>query len=451
MPTIEPFRGVYYNPQKIANPAAVVAPPYDVIDTQLGTELLARSPYNIIRLILGKSAREKGSARETAAYRQAADTLADWCRRGILVTDDRPAIYYLEEEFTALGTTYCRKGFIGLLRLDDLKQDAVLPHEQTMSGPKEDRLQLMQACRANFSQIFTLYDDPDLLVEKTLQQHRREAVPFLEIRAGDSLDGISRRLWRVVEEDAIRKVQAVLAPQSLLIADGHHRFETALKYRQRRREQEPDAAPGQPYDFVMVYGTNTASPDLAILPTHRLLSSYPGLNPDSFRQRAGKFFQLTPLEPPAADSGETAAWLLARLQREEAGIHFIAVVGRQPDYFLLSLPPAKLAAAMAAMPPALATMDVAALQHLLFDRALGISAADMKSQRYTSFTQDAAAAIDAVRAGENQLAILLRPTSISQVRQVATAGEKMPQKSTFFYPKLVTGLILYLFDSCQQA
>ncbi len=448
MPIIEPFRGVYYNPEKAGSPAAVVAPPYDVIDQAMASTLLARSPYNIIRLILGKSAGEKGQPREAAAYRQAATILETWCREQVLVSDDRPAFYYLEEEFTALGIDYCRKGFIGLLRLDDLAPDAVLPHEQTMSGPKADRLQLMQACQANFSQIFTLYDDPELVVERTLQHYCRPADPFLAITGSDNPDQVSRRLWRVADPEAIRRVKEVLEPQSLLIADGHHRFETALRYRQLRRQEEPGAPPGQPYDFVMVYGTNTASPDLAILPTHRLLSGYPGLTGEYFRRRAGEYFQLTDMEPPTAAEAETGAWLLERLRQAGDGIHFIAVIGKRPDFILLSLPREKAAAMTAALPAALATMDVSALQHLLFDRALGISAADMKNQRYTSFTQDAAAAIRAVRSGENQLAILLRPTSIAQVREAATAGEKMPQKSTFFYPKLATGLILYLFNGC---
>jgi len=172
VPIIQPFNGVFYHPDQQKNLARLVAPPYDVITADYKQELLARNPYNIVRLILGKSAQEKGKPRPESEYRQAAETLKTWRRENILVHDQKPALYYLEEEFTALGKKYCRKGFIGLLELGGLGNKSVLPHEKTMSGPKEDRLKLMNACRAGFSQIFTLYDDPDLVIEQELQQHR---------------------------------------------------------------------------------------------------------------------------------------------------------------------------------------------------------------------------------------------------------------------------------------
>jgi len=443
VPIIQPFNGVFYHPQQHKNFAQLVAPPYDVITAEYKQELLARDPHNIIRLILGKSAQEKGKPRPEEEYQQAAKTLKAWRRENILVHDQKPAFYYLEEEFTALGKKYCRKGFIGLLELSNLDSKSVLPHEKTMSGPKEDRLKLMSACRADFSQIFTLYDDPDLVIERELQQHRETKEPFISLK---SLVGIERRIWPITNPAAIDRIRNILAPQSLFIADGHHRFETALNYRQLRRRMEGNPESLQPYDHVMVYCANTSGTNLAILPTHRLVSSYPGLNRKIFTKKVKEIFQLSPVHPSAQAPQSIANHLLRVLNLQDEGNHFIVAIGNKPDCFLVSLEPRRGRELMKNIPASLTSLDVSVLDHLLFKQALGISAEDMETQRYTSFIQDAGAAVESVMKGENQMAVLLRPTDINQVKSVAAAGEKMPQKSTFFYPKLLTGLILYLFD-----
>ena len=443
MPIIQPFNGVFYHPKQQKNLSQLVAPPYDVITAEYKQELLARDPHNIIRLILGKSAQEKGKPRPDEEYHQAAETLKAWRREHILVSDQKPAFYYLEEEFSALGKLYCRKGFIGLLELDGLSSRSVLPHEKTMSGPKEDRLKLMSSCRADFSQIFTLYDDPDLVIEQELQQHRETREPFISLK---SVVGIERRIWPVRNPAAIERIREILAPQSLFIADGHHRFETALNYRQLRRQQEGNPDNRQPYDYVMVYCTNTSSTDLAILPTHRLVSAYPGLNRKMFTEKVEEIFQLSPVHPSAQAPKSIANHLLRVLNlKGEENNRFVVVIGNKPDCFLVSLEPRRGRELMKNMPSSLTSLDVSVLDHLLFKQALGINAGDMETQRYTSFIQDAGAAVESVMKGENQMAVLLRPTDINQVKSVAAAGEKMPQKSTFFYPKLLTGLILYLF------
>ncbi|MEA2108615.1 MAG: DUF1015 domain-containing protein [Pseudomonadota bacterium] len=442
MPIIQPFNGVFYHPSQQKNLAQLVAPPYDVITAEYKQELLARNLHNIIRLTLGKSAQEKGEPRPEEEYQQAAETLEEWCRENILVHDQKPAFYYLEEEFSALGKKYCRKGFIGLLALDGLDNKSVLPHEKTMSAPKEDRLKLMSACRADFSQIFTLYDDPELIIEQELQQYRETRKPFISLK---SVVGIERRIWPVRNPAAIDRIRKILAPQSLFIADGHHRFETALNYRKLRRQQEGNPDSRQPYDYVMVYCTNTSSADLAILPTHRLVSGYPGLNPEMFTEKMGGIFRLSPTRPDTQDPKAIASHLVQILKQQGDGNHFIAVIGKKPDCFLISLESHQAQELMKDIPTPLASLDVSVLDHLLFNQTLNISAEDMETQRYTSFSQDAETAVESIMKGENQLAVLLRPTDINQVKSVAAAGEKMPQKSTFFYPKLLTGLILYLF------
>ncbi|MBN2232828.1 MAG: DUF1015 domain-containing protein [Deltaproteobacteria bacterium] len=444
MPIIKPFAGTCYNPERVADLAAVVAPPYDVIKETVQAALRARDPHNVIRLILGKSVQEKDVERPEADYVNAADTLAVWKRENILVTDPEPALYYLEEEFTALGTHYCRTGFIGLLQLDRLPASAVLPHEQTLDGPKADRLRLMQHTRANFSQIFTLYDDPEMVVDETLGAHRTTAAPAMVL---PDVDGVARRLWRVTDADAIARVREVLAPQPLFIADGHHRFETALRYRELQLaagNDDPDA----PFQHLMVYCSNMAGPGLAVLPTHRLVSGYNRLTADEFRTRLGDRFTITevPLAGDPPDAG--ANQLAARLAAAGAGCHFAVMLEQPPRGLLLTLTPAG-AARLAGLHPALASLDVTVLHRLLLEEALEISVQDTATQRYISYVQDPVDAFAAVADGRADLAVLLRPTSVYQVKEVAAAGEKMPQKSTFFYPKLLTGLVLYLFDPAQ--
>lgn len=441
MPIIKPFTGTCYNPERVSDLTTVVAPPYDVINEARQAELRARDPHNIIRLILGKSVAEKDVARPEADYIRAAETLGAWIAKKVLTTDREPALYYLEEEFTALGRNYCRTGFIGLLQLDRLPDGAVLPHEQTLDGPKADRLRLMQHTRANFSQIFTLYDDPEMVVEETLRAHRATIAPAMTL---PDVDGVSRRLWRVTDAAAVTRVQEVLAPQPLFIADGHHRFETARRYRELQLaagNNDPDA----PFQQVMVYCTNMAGPGLAVLPTHRLISGYGRLTVDEFCARLGNRFTVIEVPLSGKNLNALAQELTARLATAGEGCHFIVILGKPPRGLLLTLTPAG-AARLTEIHPALASLDVTVVHRLLLGESLAISTQDTASQRYISYVQEPAEALAAVAGGHADLAVLLRPTSVYQVREVAAAGEKMPQKSTFFYPKLLTGLVMYLHE-----
>ncbi|MEA1923997.1 MAG: DUF1015 domain-containing protein [Pseudomonadota bacterium] len=436
MPQIEAFKGTYYNPEFIDNMASVTAPPYDVISGPGKSKLLAESPYNVIRLILGKSAQEMGGSRPQSEFQEAASTFNQWLSEKVLINDPEPALYDLEEEFEAVGKRYCRRGFIGLLKLDS-KKNAVRPHEKTMSAPKEDRLELTRHCRANFSQIFTLYEDQENTVEEALAQARRPEtmLTFTE-------DGITRRLWRITDAKAIAAAKTHLNDREIFIADGHHRYETALLYQQEKKTAAPDAGENQPWNYVMSYFSSMSDPGLAILPTHRLLSNFTTPDPTELENRLAAYFTI---EKCVADDNRVPE-LLNQLEKSGDNSSFIFIACNIAEPLLLTLKKDAAAEILDKLPTSLAALDVSVLQQLVFCHILNISSADMEQQRYTRYTQDAATAIDAVRTGEAQIAVLLKSTKIEQVREVALQGEKMPQKSTFFYPKLATGLLINRLD-----
>ncbi len=436
MPQIEAFKGTYYNPEIINNLASVTAPPYDVISGPGKSKLLASSPYNVIRLILGKSAQEMGGSRPQSEFQEAASTFNQWLSEKVLINDPEPALYDLEEEFEAVGKRYCRRGFIGLLKLEGEK-NAVRPHEKTMSAPKEDRLELTRHCRANFSQIFTLYEDSKNTVEEALAKARQSEtmLTFTE-------DGITRRLWRITDAKAIAAAQTHLKDREIFIADGHHRYETALLYQQERKKAAPDAGENQPWNYVMSYFSSMSDPGLAILPTHRLLSNFPTPDAVELEKRLAAYFTI---EKCTADNDQ-AQDLLDQLKKSGDNSSFIFLADNIAEPLLLTLKRDAAAEILDKLPTPLAALDVSVLQQLVFCHILNISSADMEQQRYTRYTQDAATAIDAVRTGEAQIAVLLKSTKIEQVREVALQGEKMPQKSTFFYPKLATGILIKRLD-----
>ncbi len=440
MPEIKPFKGTHYNPEKIADLGLVTAPPYDVITAEIKEELLKRSPYNVVRLILGKAAQEMGGRRPDIEFEEAARTFRRWLAEEILVTDPEPTVYDLEEEFEAVGKRYCRRGFIAVLRLEE-GRGQVRPHEQTMSAPKEDRLELTRRCQANFSQIFTLYEDPANTVEEVLAR-ARTAAPMLSFTA----DGITRRLWRITDPEAIRQTRAHLENREIFIADGHHRYETALLYQQEQLKKHPEATGSEPWNFVMSYFSSMSSPGLAILPTHRLLSNFPLPDPETLVARLGEYFTISECPPAGEDPAQEAARLLQRLEEGNGGSRFILLAENLAAPLELTLNREKAAPILDRLPSSLAQLDVSVLQQLVFSHILKISAADMEEQRYTRYTQDAAEALSAVRSGAAQVAILLKSTRIDQVSAVARQGEKMPQKSTFFYPKLATGLLINRLD-----
>jgi uncharacterized protein (DUF1015 family) len=431
MAQITPFAGLHYNTEKVAL-ADVIAPPYDIIKGRMRSELIARSEYNVVRVEL-----PEGS--DDSKYDQAARLLQEWRESGVLV-EDSPIYYCYEQEFQVPGTGIRKKrrGVLGALRLEEFGQ-GVQPHEHTLSGPKQDRLKLLRATRANISPIFGLYDDSDGWATALLNNVCLDP-PLVE--ATDS-EGVIHRLWRISDDETVNAVEASLENETLLIADGHHRYETALNYRNeciaRAQAQGRDWTGAEPENHVLMMCVATMDEGLIVLPTHRLVKNAGESQIANLPAALAEFFTVEPL----AEEGSAA--LLQAIEGEEKGRLGLRVKGH--SYALRLKEDTEYSAALdAARSDAYNALDVSILHRLILERQLGIGAGELAAGEHVAYTIDAAEALRQVDSGEAQAAFLLRATPVEQVQEVAAAGDKMPQKSTYFYPKLMTGLVLRPLD-----
>jgi uncharacterized protein (DUF1015 family) len=438
MAQIVPFRGLRYNPEQIQDPASVMAPPYDVISPALQEDLYRRSPYNVVRLILGKTS-EADSETDNRYTRAAAD-FERWQQQGVLVRDAEPSIYLYDEEYaTEDGGRVVRKGFIALTRLEDFSTGVVKPHEKTLAGPKTDRLNLTKACQANFSPIFSLYSDPCCVLE-ALTRKEKERLP--EVAVADD-DGVIHRLWRVTDSSITRKAQELLASKPLFIADGHHRYETALNYRNLMREKHPGYTGKELFNYVLMYFANMEDQGMLIFPTHRLVFNLEGFQLPSFLEAVREWFDV---EAQAFDPADPEACRAARRALQEKGRErrTLGLFAGDETLYFLTLRDEKAMDSFfdPRTPKALRTLDVSILHRLVLEGVLGITPQAQEQQTHLKYVKGFDEALELVQCGEFQLAFLMNATRMSEVRDVANAGEKMPQKSTYFYPKLLSGLVI---------
>ena len=453
MALIVPFRGLRYNPEVVRDLGEVVAPPYDVIDATAREEYYRRHPYNIVRLECGRE--EPGDTEAENRYTRAAATFRDWRRRGILVPDPAPALYLYEQEFVHGGRTFRRRGLACAVRLADYGEGTVLPHEETIPRHREDRLALLRACRASFSPILGLYLDPEHRVAEAIGDPGKPAASFRDDR------GHGHRLWVLTQAPLIRRIRELFAPLCLYIADGHHRYETALAYRNERLRGHPLeavtaghtalTAPAPAFAYTFMVLINVYDNGLVILPTHRLVR--PPTDPDLGRllHDLAHLFEVAPWHGPSPrrDGGGFARTLAAGSEAGGGARRFAAVLYAGADRaWLLTLKdgvdPAPLLPA--GRSPAWRSLDVVLVRHLILERYLGLEPGAFQDEGRVAYTHDPQAAAAAVDQGAYPLAFLLNPTPVADLVAVATAGEKMPQKSTHFYPKLPTGPVIYAHD-----
>jgi uncharacterized protein (DUF1015 family) len=421
---IEPFRALLYNRAVAGEPAIVVAPPYDLIDAARQNELYERSPYNIVRLEFGRDADRYGAA---------AVTMREWLGAGVLTRLERPAIFHYTQRFTVEGRSLVRTGLIARIRLEPFGAGRILPHEKTFPAAKEDRLKLLTAIRTNTSSIFGLYSGqhPEL-------DHLRAEIaardPFIEVT--DDL-AIRNELRVIDEPQEIAIIQRALATPRVLIADGHHRYETALNYQRIRRTAENPSAP-QGYDYTMMTMVACDDPGLVILPTHRVVRR---LRPEAsagFAAEARKLFTVEEI------TGRKI--LLARLHASGHGTLAVALKGHRTHYLLTIRGRAAVDAAIPETPPEVRALDVTLLHTMIFDRIFSLTAAEIRKGGNIEYTIDAAAALEAVASGAADGAFLMNPPLIADVEAVSDAGATMPEKSTYFHPKLLTGLVMNPLD-----
>jgi uncharacterized protein (DUF1015 family) len=448
MAHIAPFRALRYDPQRVA-PASVVTQPYDKITPESQERYYASSPYNLVRLILGK--REPTDSDQENVYSRAATFFADWRRQGIFLQDPQPSIYVCSQRFTIPGTSSQteRRGFIALGRVEDYAAGVVFRHEQTLAKPKADRLQLLRTTRSHFGQIFMLYNDTGE-VDALLAQ---DATPTTEVT--DEY-GVLHRAWRVSDPGLIDLVRGKMRDKKLIIADGHHRYETALNYRNERRAAaaQPVGAPRErsggtllrsletedaPHELAMMTFINMNGPGLVILPTHRVVRGLPTFSAEAFQSAAWAYFNVEEADPTVDAARATA------ILREAGHVGTAIVAATASQVWLLHTPKAP-----ASMFPGWSirqqSLDVVQLHKVLLEGVLGLSEESIRDQQNLSYVRDAGEALAAVRTGGGNVAFLMNPCPISQVRDIAFAGEVLPQKSTDFYPKLLSGLTIYALD-----
>ena len=412
MADVRPLQALHYNLAAVPSLADVVAPPYDVIDAARRDELLARSPFNVVEIDLPVAA--DGSD----PYAHAAETLEEWTLQGILSADREPALWALAQEYTGPdGARHTRRGFLCRVRVTEYGPGRVRPHERTQPGPKEDRLRLTQATRHNLSPIFSLHPGN---AWRHLEGHTR-GEPWAE--ATDD-DGTVNRVWRVDDPEAHRAVTAELAEAELLIADGHHRYETARTY--------ADAVGGEgSHRYTLMALVSLEDPGLTVFGYHRLLSNLGEPGPqEALREAARASFDIEPVEIEQLDpAGE-----------EGIGVFGYIDAHHRQAYRMRLRDPAVLDAAIPDVSDAYRTLDAAILESLLLRDGLGMSADDIEAKRGISYTASVDKAVAALDSGTHA-AFIMRPTPVEAVREVAAAGETMPPKSTYFYPKLLTGLV----------
>jgi uncharacterized protein (DUF1015 family) len=431
MAEIAPFSALHYDAQAVGGLERVITQPYDKISPEMQARYYDLSPYNLARII-----RRRPDAAERDPYSAAADEFRGWLERGVLRRDTTPALYPYSQEYTVPGDPGQRKrrsGFIGLVRLEEYAAGVIHRHEETLSGPKTDRLSLLRATRAHFGQIFLLYSDPEGVVEREL------IAPAGDAPAWESMTdeyGTRHEVWRVTANEALENVRGEMRDRKLVIADGHHRYETALAYRNSLRAEGQGT---QAADYVMATFVRLESDGLLILPTHRVVHDVYGYKWDNFLVAASSQFDIKELSGYAAT--QLPAW---RRQLSEAGAGdpaFLAY-GGAGHVALLALRESQEEAELAGTPPSLAQLDVYILHRLLIEGALLISPQAVREENNLYYEREAEAAIRAVDEGRAQLCFLLNPTPIAAVRDNAFAGLVMPQKSTDFYPKLLSGLAI---------
>lgn len=415
MAEVIPFNGVLFNVSGISRASGeeLLAPPYDIITPECQDELYRKSPFNIVRADFGKDSPEDSAANNK--YTRARAILAQWLEEKVLVQSSRPCFYSYEVAYSLEGRPLKLRGFLGLVRLEQLGRGNIHPHEYTHSKPKKDRLDLMRHCEANISPIFSLYNSPEKKTSAMLVEMSRSK-PYIE---GKDRDGAVHRLWEVGDAAMISTITEELRDKAIFIADGHHRYETALEYQKEVRKKEGQPGEPRPYDYVLMFLSNMADEGLTILPTHRLVKTIPAdvldlLSSDFEIQKMNAVSDIA-----AGIAGRRDVYALYtggdawyRLSYRGEGIHGVAA--------------------------ALRDLDVTILHELIFKQLLDIE--------MVAYEMDIPKCLDAVKTGAYGAAFFLNPTQVSDVERVALASLRMPPKSTYFYPKLLTGMVLHMFN-----
>lgn len=444
MALVQPFRAHRYNPA-VAPFEQVLTQPYDKISPAMQEKYYAANPHNLI--VIEKGRAEKDDTPENNIYTRAAASLNSWIAQNVIQQDPAPAFYAYSQEYTVPGTSLrrTRRGFIGLGKLEDYSAGIIFRHEYTLSAPKADRLELLRHTRTHTGQLFLLYSDPQLQVDAILCEVESSQPPATQLT--DEYEAI-HRLWLIAEPHRLASIQQAMAPQKLVIADGHHRYETSLNFRSECRSRAGKLVPDAPYEFSMMTFINTRSEGLTILPTHRVVANLRDFSWSGVRRYLEPWFATEVFPFHSADQlPEVRAKFLSRLAEAKPlrgiGAYPAPETGNKAFYILTLRPEADIAQILPGHSHLQRQLDVVLLHQGILEPALGITSHAVASETNLTYEREASAALDAVDRGTAQIAFLLNPVDVDLVMQVATAGEVMPQKSTDFYPKLLSGITMY--------
>ena len=438
MASVFPFRGIRYNPEKVGKLEEVVTPPYDVISKEAQKNFYERNPANIIRLELGKT--YVSDTDEDNQYTRAAATYKQWLEEGILFQEDKPSIYFYEQGFDAYDQHFIRKGIISALQVEDYDNNVISPHEETLPKAKADRLKLMHHCMANFSSIFGIYIDEENVAQKLFDKLDQDK-PTISLLDDN---GISHKVWVVNDEEIIGVWQELMQDKQVYIADGHHRYETALEFQRIMKDKGCEGC-----DRLMVTLVNTYDPGLVVFPTYRMVHNVADFHPQKLREKLSSMYKTAELslEDLTNDQGveQSAQIIVDALAAADKNHHNFCMYTGGNKAFMFSIPqtgekfiPEKSLEWN--------SLDITILQEKILHQLLGIGDKERAEGSMLAYTRDAKEAVAKVNNGEYQASFLLNPTLTEGVIAVAGQREKMPQKSTFYYPKLITGLVFNPLD-----
>jgi uncharacterized protein (DUF1015 family) len=442
MANIQPIRAIVYNMRKVPDISAVVTPPYDVISAEEQDAFHQSDPHNIIRLILGKA--YPTDTLSDNPHTRAAAALRQWLDEGVLVREPYPTIYLTATDFDIRGKRLTRWGFIAGVQLEPFENGIVLPHETTFSRVKSERFGLIQACNANLSPIFSIYSDPrNRLIEEIRSAIAASNRPEPDIAFTDR-EGQGHRVWKVTDPGLQRLIADHLKDSPVLIADGHHRYETALQYRNMVLSQHPEYGKNHPVNVVMMYLTAMEDPGLVVLPAHRMVHRIDPERLATVVERVQPYFRVEEIEARDLAPEELAARLEPCLLQSDTGSRIGLIRRDHPRILVLHLKPGVMKDRYGEeFSDALLDLDVTVLTRLLLMDILGLNSQDLDDEARISYSKSASQAMASVWANRCDLAFILNPTRVDQVRRAATAGQIMPRKSTYFYPKVITGLAIH--------
>lgn len=439
MAIVAPFRGMTYSFETLDDPSSLMAPPYDVITAEEQEAYYQAHPYNVIRLILGKG--KTGDTDWDNRYTRAAEDFKRWESNTVLLRSNTPSMYMTSLTFDPGdgNGSRTRWGLIALVRIEDEGSAVILPHEKTFSAHKDDRFRLMRACNAQFSQIFTLYEDP----ENEVMGYLKEVMETRPRISFEFHDRTRHRMWTVRDKVLMKKIAEALRHRPFYIADGHHRYETARNYRNVMGARYGEKPPNRAFEYVMMYLTSMNDQGLLILPSHRLIKKSREFQLGPFLHRIQRWFDIA-VASPGASSASGLKEALGQVGRNTAAFGFH--VHGNANYFLLSLKEGMRDEWGDDFHPSLRKLDVHLLSRLILEKGLGFSKEDLDNDGIFHYESDMAKAISQVDDGSYQMAFLLNPTRIEQVKEVAEHSLMMPRKSTYFYPKVITGLVFNKID-----